>query len=136
MASFLTIVFAICLINGSLIGFSEQVRGKPASNGNLPYDDFLFPLVYIRFFSDANKFVSLVFEGDMTKAVVRLVIKSVFLLYFFVFDAQNALYLLTSFKTAHSKEMVMSMHQLVMVTMTFILTVRLVLAIAFHSDAI
>ena len=50
MAPFLTIVFAVCLINGSLIGFSEQVRGKPASNGNLPYDDFLFPLVWIRFF--------------------------------------------------------------------------------------
>ena len=106
MASFLTIVFAICLINGSLIGLSEQARGQHASNGNLPYDDFLFPLVYIRFFSDANKFVSLVFERDMTEAVVRLVIQSVFLLYFFAFDAQNALNLLTSFKTVHLEKKV------------------------------
>ena len=57
-------------------------------------------------FSEAYLYESLVFEGEMTEAVVRLVIKSVFLLYFSVFDAQNALNLLTSFKTAHSKKMV------------------------------
>ena len=90
MVSFLTIVFAVCLINGNLIGFSEQVRGQPVDGSNLLYNDFLFPLVYIRFFSETDLYQHFVYDMSVTNSLVRLVIQSFFLqLYFFISDAQN-----------------------------------------------